>query len=238
MRGQAFVVFRDVSSATIAKRQLDGFMFYGKQMTVNYAKNKSDAIAKLDGSIFEQLEQRKKKLLNKKVAAERMQLDQADADSSEELDAQAIHSPAQQTGPAAEEQESDSAEELEQDEGTSSTRRKLSLEQPNEPAQATKKLKTGLSDQIQTTSSDGVEHEPIPTYTLFMQNLPESVSNEMISALFEQYPGFKEVRRVPGNPHLAFVDYDTVHQASHARDVLNHFKISSTISLDITFAKF
>ncbi len=32
MRGQAFVVFRDLAGATTAMRSLDGEMFYEKQM--------------------------------------------------------------------------------------------------------------------------------------------------------------------------------------------------------------
>jgi len=53
MRGQAFVVFKDISSATNALRQMQGFPFYDKPMKINYAKTKSDIIAKLDGSYVE-----------------------------------------------------------------------------------------------------------------------------------------------------------------------------------------
>lgn len=50
MRGQAFVAFSNISSATVALRTLQGFNFYGKEMRITYAKSKSDAIAKLDGT--------------------------------------------------------------------------------------------------------------------------------------------------------------------------------------------
>jgi len=50
MRGQAFVVFRDITAATQAVRQMQGFPFYDKPMKLTYAKSKSDATAKLDGS--------------------------------------------------------------------------------------------------------------------------------------------------------------------------------------------
>ncbi|KAF9361689.1 cytoskeletal protein binding protein [Mortierella sp. NVP85] len=49
-RGQAFVAFSDIVSATTALRGLQGFTIYGKSMEIQYAKNKSHAIAKLDGS--------------------------------------------------------------------------------------------------------------------------------------------------------------------------------------------
>ena len=68
MRGQAWVAFRDVQASTQAMRSLQGFDFFGKQMVrlasilesaatlliasqkVQYAKGKSDKIAKLDGT--------------------------------------------------------------------------------------------------------------------------------------------------------------------------------------------
>lgn len=65
MRGQAFVVFRDVTSATNALRSMQGFPFYDKPMRIQYAKGKSDAVAKLDGSFV----QRDKKAREKRKAA-------------------------------------------------------------------------------------------------------------------------------------------------------------------------
>ncbi|KAN0122574.1 RNA-binding domain containing protein [Hyaloscypha variabilis] len=50
MRGQAHVVYRDVQTATQAMRALQGFEFFGKDMEIQYAKSKSDTIAKLDGT--------------------------------------------------------------------------------------------------------------------------------------------------------------------------------------------
>ncbi|KAF9431709.1 U2 snRNP complex subunit msl1 [Entomortierella beljakovae] len=49
-RGQAFIAFSDIVSATTALRGLQGFAFYGKSMEIQYAKSKSHAIAKLDGT--------------------------------------------------------------------------------------------------------------------------------------------------------------------------------------------
>ncbi|KAF8986031.1 hypothetical protein BGZ46_010448 [Entomortierella lignicola] len=49
-RGQAFIAFSDIVAATTALRGLQGFIFYGKSMEIQYAKTKSHAIAKLDGT--------------------------------------------------------------------------------------------------------------------------------------------------------------------------------------------
>ncbi|KAI8982299.1 hypothetical protein BDF20DRAFT_866097 [Mycotypha africana] len=50
MREQAFVVYDNIASATTAKRSLNGFTFFGKPLKIEYAKTKSDAVAKLDGT--------------------------------------------------------------------------------------------------------------------------------------------------------------------------------------------
>ncbi|AXA49966.1 U2 small nuclear ribonucleoprotein B'' [Malassezia restricta] len=43
MRGQAFIVFRDLQSATAALRALDGFEFYEKPLVLEYARTRSKA---------------------------------------------------------------------------------------------------------------------------------------------------------------------------------------------------
>ncbi|KAI1214036.1 RNA-binding domain-containing protein [Annulohypoxylon truncatum] len=50
MRGQAHIVFRDLQAATQALRSLEGFKFLGAELRIQYAKSKSDVVAKLDGT--------------------------------------------------------------------------------------------------------------------------------------------------------------------------------------------
>ncbi|CAL5357657.1 unnamed protein product [Camellia sinensis] len=58
-KGQAWVVFEDVASATNAFRKMQGFPFYDKPMRIQFAKTKSDIIAKADGT-FVPRERRKR----------------------------------------------------------------------------------------------------------------------------------------------------------------------------------
>ena len=53
MRGQAFVIFKEISSATNALRSMQGFPFYDKPMRINYSKTDSDMIAKIKGTFQE-----------------------------------------------------------------------------------------------------------------------------------------------------------------------------------------
>ncbi|XP_065860453.1 U1 small nuclear ribonucleoprotein A [Euphorbia lathyris] len=58
-KGQAWVVFEDVLSASNAIRQMQSFPFYDKPMRIQYAKTKSDVVAKADGT-FVPREKRKR----------------------------------------------------------------------------------------------------------------------------------------------------------------------------------
>jgi len=68
MRGQAFVVFKDVASATNAMRSMQNFPFYDKPMHIQYAKSKSDIISKMEGTYSER--EKKKKEKRKKTEGE------------------------------------------------------------------------------------------------------------------------------------------------------------------------
>eukprot|EP00047_Mylnosiga_fluctuans_P003488 m.229369 g.229369 ORF g.229369 m.229369 type:complete len:210 (+) comp11897_c0_seq1:14-643(+) len=59
LRGQAFIAFRDIGSATNAIRSMQGFVFYGKPLRLNYAKGKSHAVMKEDGSFAKLAAQKK-----------------------------------------------------------------------------------------------------------------------------------------------------------------------------------
>lgn len=58
-KGQAWLVFKDVASATSAIEKMQGFPFYDKPLRLQYAKSKSDIIAKADGT-FVPRERRKR----------------------------------------------------------------------------------------------------------------------------------------------------------------------------------
>ncbi|KAL8387602.1 hypothetical protein RB595_009798 [Gaeumannomyces hyphopodioides] len=50
MRGQAHIVFRDTHASTQAMRSLQNFDFFGSKLKIEYAKTKSNTVAKLDGT--------------------------------------------------------------------------------------------------------------------------------------------------------------------------------------------
>ena len=121
MRGQAFVIFKEISSATNALRSMQGFPFYDKPMRINYSKSDSDMIAKIKGTFQE----RPKKT-------------------------------------------------------------------PAELKKKSKKPKAGAAAGGAVANQGGVDNAP-PNQILFLTNLPTETNEMMLSMLFNQFPGFKEV---------------------------------------------
>jgi RNA recognition motif-containing protein len=75
LRGQAWVLFDDVQSATAALQAEQGFTFFGKDLKIQYAKEKSDRIAKRDGTYVP-----KSKRIKKSVGS----TDNGDADDGDD----------------------------------------------------------------------------------------------------------------------------------------------------------
>ncbi|CAD7699815.1 unnamed protein product [Ostreobium quekettii] len=177
LRGQAWVVFSDVSSATNALRTMQGFPFFDKAIRIQYARTKSDAVAKLDGTYARD----KKDAAMKKAAAR----DEAAKRGGER---------AGQAAPAA--------------------------------AQAAR-----------AKAPAGAEGMAPPNKILFIQNLPEATNERMLSMLFQQFPGFKEVRMAEARPGIAFVEFENEGQAGVALEGLQGFKILPNHAMNVSYAK-
>jgi len=177
MRGQAFVIFKEISSATAALRAMQGFPFYEKPMRIQYSKSDSDMIAKMKGTFVE----RPRAAITKKVTVEVP--------------------------------------------GESKKERKRRL--------AAEKVKDGEKAK---NAAEDLTNQP-PNKILFCTNLPEETNEMVLQMLFNQFPGFREVRLVPGRHDIAFVEFENEFQAVSARDSLNGFKLTPTSAMKVNFAK-
>lgn len=189
MRGQAFVIFKEIASATNALRTMQGFPFYDKPMRIQYSKGDSDVIAKIKGTFKE----RPKKPKAPKPAP-----------SEEKKFVYLIY-----------------------------------IEFPsfliNFLIFRSKKQKNSASNDSGTNTSSTAEQPP--NQILFLTNLPEETNEMMLSMLFNQFPGFKEVRLVPNRHDIAFVEFASEIQSSAAKEALQGFKITPTHAMKISFAK-
>lgn len=185
MRGQAFVIFKEIASATNALRSMQGFPFYEKQMKIQYSKSDSDAIAKLKGTFTERPKKIKK---------------------------------------------------LPEDIGLENKKAKKKAGKEQARAAATQPPRHPLHPVHPGMGIANVPEQP-PNQILFLTNLPDETNEMMLSMLFNQFPGFKEVRLVPNRHDIAFVEFENEHQSAEAKVALNGFKITPTHAMKISFAK-
>lgn len=194
MRGQAFVVFKDIPSATNALRSMQGFPFYDKPMRIAYAKSKSDVVAKADNTYVPRERKRERK-------------------RQEEPSRKKPHKQLRQSVPI------------------------LPQTPKPEPAAA-----NGPADQPAATAAaapagTAPAAPELPNQILFLSNLPDETTEIMLSMLFQQFAGYKEVRLVPGRHDIAFVEFENADQARSAKETLQGFKITPTHAMTITFAR-
>ena len=81
------------------------------------------------------------------------------------------------------------------------------------------------------------ENVNVPHHILFVEALPKLATSEMVTTLFTQFPGFKEVRMVAAKPGIAFVEFESSQQASVALTGLQGFKITQDDAIIVSFAK-
>jgi U2 small nuclear ribonucleoprotein B'' len=59
----------------------------------------------------------------------------------------------------------------------------------------------------------------------------------MLEVLFQQYPGFREVRMIEARPGIAFVEFDDENQSMVAMQALQGFRMSPENPIAISYAK-
>ncbi|PKA50974.1 U1 small nuclear ribonucleoprotein A [Apostasia shenzhenica] len=207
-KGQAWVVFEDVASATEALKRMQGFPFYDKPMTdfkgpernivqknyidilagrIQFAKTKSDIIAKADGTFVPRERRRRHE-------------DRADKKRRDH------HRDANQSGLSS--------------------------------AYAGAYGAVPPLSQLPYPGGPKLPEAPAPPNNiLFVENLPHECTPMMLQMLFCQYPGFKEVRMVETKPGIAFVEYGDEMQSTVAMQALQGFKMTAQNPMIISYAK-
>jgi len=207
-RGQAWIIFKEIASATNAVKSLQGFPFYNKPMRINYSRTKSDAVAKADGTYVE----RPKKVVKREDLRKGKAAASAPAAAEKKVAAAAAAAVDAAAAAATVSQKS-----IQDRIGWN----------PNQtagaaaPGSAAAPKPTGAAE---------------PNKTLFVENLPLEATDTMLSMLFRQYPGFQEVRLIPGR-NVAFVDYQNEYQAGMALQGLQGFAMTPEVKLALSYAR-
>ena len=289
LRGQAWVVFDNVASATAAVRGLQDFPFYDKPMRITYAKSKSDATAKLEGT-YDPATRDPEVRAKRKAESQRAEREARAKKEEAGEGAGPGTGTAIPTDPTAPPNEilfvqglpgTPKASRISRLVAGDRVRRRVGSDRLEFATSATRArvfsssdstlhIPIKLSEQRVTTKHLRIEDGPrrvlvtvdaarlvtsrvswdffastrprvadlffVPS-SRFPPRRAEATTAQMLSMLFQQFPGFKEVRMVEAKPGIAFVEFDTETQASVALSGLQGFKINPTHSMTLSYAK-
>ena len=217
LRGQAWVVFHDIGDATNALRRLQGFPFFDRAIRIQFARGKSFAVAREDGTFFQVVKARDSARAG--GSASHGQSGFASGLGMARMDVSLEASSSMHDAPNGLIHDTEASA---QDHGQ--------VEESGEPEPATGEA------QGRSQMQDDCPSANAPHNTLIAAGLPPEVTAEMMEALFRQYNGFVEVRLASGQG-VAFVEYGDIVQAGVALDGLNGFKLTPTDSMSVTYAK-
>eukprot|EP00922_Rhytidocystis_sp_ex-Travisia-forbesii_P052054 GHVS01077265.1.p1 GENE.GHVS01077265.1~~GHVS01077265.1.p1 ORF type:complete len:394 (-),score=63.53 GHVS01077265.1:470-1522(-) len=263
-RGQAWVVFRDKETAIKAMQGLQGFPLYNKPMRINFARTKSDIIAREDGTFEERQKgpkkprairerEEKQKTVFQQMQQQFLQHMQqqmqqggtqptagSGAASFPRVPAPPVTPPAPPArtnfslGGAATLGPMDKQSLI----AAAQAKAAEAVREANKrrAAEASMSGKSGIFQGSMGQSSMGRQDGPaLPNRTLFVENLPEEATEALVTTLFKCYPGFVEARIIQGR-RIAFVDYETHSQSTIALQGNQGRELGGN-KIRITFAK-
>ncbi|VDM22193.1 unnamed protein product [Hydatigera taeniaeformis] len=179
MRGQAFVVFSEISSARSALEAMRGFPLYEKPMCINFARTTSDIIAKREGTYVE----RPKRQPPPPPLPPPSQQQNTTIDAAALIgggSARAIRRRQQRLAAA-------QAAALAAENGGSTTGGSSTSPQPSS---------TAVSQSHPPPINPATIPDQPPNKILFLTNLPEDANEAMLGMLFAPFVGFREIRMV------------------------------------------
>jgi U2 small nuclear ribonucleoprotein B'' len=109
------------------------------------------------------------------------------------------------------------------------------LKKINETKKTKKDTKQKDTKKFEATANPLQPKIQPPNNILFVENLPDNCTDSTLAILFQQYAGFREVR-LP-KPGIAFVEFENEVEAGIAMKALQHYKITPTNLVVISYAK-
>ncbi|GBE59240.1 U1 small nuclear ribonucleoprotein [Babesia ovata] len=212
-KGQAFIVFETVEAAQNALKDMQGFMFHGHAMHINFAREKSDIISKADGTFKPRPSGPKKpRAIKEREEQQRKIFEKLQSDYL----AGTLEGMTQPGDPKL-------------IQALLSAQARMNDLKRSQPA-GVELLGKPVSHMVTAVGPKGM-----PNRTLFVEGLPEGVGVSEVNAVFGGSLGFMEARVIAAR-RVAFVDFDNEFNAGYCMQALQgHVMGNSTIS--ISYAK-
>jgi U2 small nuclear ribonucleoprotein B'' len=101
----------------------------------------------------------------------------------------------------------------------------------------TKKNGIGVGVGKESKEEDKRERdETTKSAILSIKGLPEATTDQMLSLLFKQFPGFQNVKTDSEKPGLASVEFRCAAEASTALMGLQGFRLNATHTMEINYS--
>lgn len=215
LRGQAFILFSDVSTANRALIALQGERIYGNSMNIRFARYKSDWLSNQDGTF--EIERKRRE----QDRAEKSRLPKM---TRRQMLAQLAANPVTIPMPMM---------------GGMPPGMGMSASMPN------MMMMMSMPTSSPPTTTSGIPSDTmtlfLPNKLLYLHPLPEGVTESQLEETFKRFSGFLEVRMVPMRPDVAFIDFETESQAAIARQATDGMEVSNLegmrVQLKVAFAR-
>ena len=208
-KGQAWVLFDSIEAASAAKEKMQSFSYHGKEMRIEFSANKSDLLAKRDGTFQPRP---KRKYVAPAPGAS------SDAGDGED----AGGGGAQRGGAALMDTEEEDGGGGGGGGGGDGGDGGAGARPAGEPAASKRKVSANAANP--------------PHKILFLEHLPPGTEKDALEALFKQHAGYRGVRLVPARG-LAFVEYADAVAAGAAREQLNGYALAPGCPMAVNFSK-
>ncbi|PWN39776.1 hypothetical protein IE81DRAFT_326188 [Ceraceosorus guamensis] len=250
MRGQAFVVFQDLANATTALRALEGLEFYGKSLSIEYARTISKAtLVDQHGptALYDPV------LLSQAKLGSNGVLSTASGSNSVPGPGKVTISSAQAESKKSGKRDREAEGNVGEGDEADNKRKKVQGEEGDSDEGEAMQMD---SDSDSDAESQGERRRngkalgaplaapgKVPNEVLFCGDVPEKVTQEALGVLFSQQKGYVSLQHFPAEASrkpptaYALVAFSGTQEATLALEKMRNFKLASGEELSIGFAK-
>eukprot|EP00921_Rhytidocystis_pertsovi_P023492 GHVQ01037575.1.p1 GENE.GHVQ01037575.1~~GHVQ01037575.1.p1 ORF type:complete len:358 (-),score=45.99 GHVQ01037575.1:425-1498(-) len=238
-RGQAWIIFQDKETSAKAMNGLQGFPLYDRPMRINFALTKSDIVAKEEGTAEpRQSGPKKPRAVREREEKQKLLFQQMQTQFLQHMQQQMQQNP---ISPAPLVAGGSQAQLTAHDKQSLIAAAQAKAAEAVREAGKRRAMDTGIQPKHKMFQNNPAAQPvapdlpPMPSRTLFVENLPEGATQELVASVFKCYAGFVEVRLIQARK-IAFVDYESNTQStvamhgSQGREVSGH-------KLKISYAK-
>jgi U2 small nuclear ribonucleoprotein B'' len=214
MRGQAFLVFADLASATTAMRACEGMVFYDKPIHIKYAKTKSYATLRREDPEFVS-----PSMITGSASISMQNLRVSDSQQQLKKRPREDENATEEPKKKKEKQEGDDSDE------------EMEIEDDDDEEDQTPPDVNLVAGAVPPTSSQ-------PTARLLCTNLPPEVDSSVLSILFQQYNGFHTTHVVATtDPQLKMgqATFKNATLAAAAQKALDGYSLKKGWKLGVAF---